>query len=185
MDENKDTTVDPKKVAAIRDLLLSAERSIQSAKKMLSALVDPSALKESASESFDTAGLSTYTSEEDKIVEGIFTGDGMLGSDGNTYPVPHNYASKSQIVQGSKLKATIKPDGRIIYKIIEEIEYETTVGLLAKTQDRYQVVTDTKSYNVLLAAVTFIRGEVGDSVSVKIPKGKDATYAAVISKLPR
>ena len=44
-------------------------------------------------------GLSTYSSGTDKIVEGVFTGESMLGSDGNIYPIPQNYASKSLLVQ--------------------------------------------------------------------------------------
>jgi len=176
---------DQKKLMAVRDLIITAERSVQSAKKILASLIDPESTKSESLEIFDTAGLSAYSSESDKIVEGIFTGESMLGSDGNTYPVPHNYASKSQIVQGSKLKATIRGDGRIIYKIIDEIEHEVTMGILTKTGERYQIVSEKKTYNVLLAAVTYIRGEVGDSVSIKVPKGKDATYAAIVSKIPK
>jgi hypothetical protein len=48
----------------------------------------------------------------------------MLGADKSVYPVPQNYASKSHLVQGSKVKAIIQKDGKITYKIIGEIEYE-------------------------------------------------------------
>jgi len=47
----------------------------------------------------EMTGLSSYTSEDSKIIEGVFTGEGMLGTDGNMYPVPQNYASKSLLVQ--------------------------------------------------------------------------------------
>jgi antitoxin component of MazEF toxin-antitoxin module len=66
----------------------------------------------------------------------------MLGSDGNIYPIPQNYASKSHLVQGSKLKATITGDGKILYKIIEEIEFENKVGLVTSSHDKYQVVSE-------------------------------------------
>ena len=56
----------------------------------------------------------------------------MLGSDGNIYPVPQNYASKSLLVQGSKLKATIQTSGKILYKIIEEIPHELKTGIITK-----------------------------------------------------
>lgn len=81
----------------------------------------------------------------------------MLGSDGNIYPVPQNYASKSKLVQGSKLKAIIHADGKITYKIIEEIEHETKIGILTKDKDRFHIIADGKTYNTLLAAVTFIK----------------------------
>ncbi len=93
----------------------------------------------------------------------------MLGSDGAIYPVPQNYASKSHLVQGSKLKAIIGSDGKITYKIIEEIPYDTVIGLLTMNRDKYQVVSENKTYNVLMASVTFLKAEIGDTVSVRIP----------------
>lgn len=104
------------------------------------------------------------------MVEGVFTGEAMLGSDGNIYPVPQNYASKSLLVQGSKLKAIINPVGKIVYKIIGEIPYETKVGIITKNGEKYQIATDEKTYNVLLAAITFHKCSVGDTVSLRVPE---------------
>lgn len=170
--------LDQKKVRAVKEFLDTAQKSINSAKKILATLSEDEGLKREL-ETIDTTGLTSYSSGADKIIEGVFTGESMLGSDGNVYPVPHNYASKSKLVQGSKLKATIAGDGKITYKIIEEIESETKIGLLTKVRDKFQVISEEKAYNVLLAAVTFHKGELGDSVSIKIPKGKEATYAAI------
>jgi hypothetical protein len=133
----------------------------------------------------ETTDLHAYDSGDDKIVEGVFTWESMLGADGNIYPVPQNYASKSRLVQWSKLKAIIKPDGKILYKIIEEIEADTHVWLLTKTWDKFQVIADLKTYNVLLAAVTYIKWELGDKISIKVPKWKEATYAAIESVIPK
>ena len=177
-----DATIDRKKIIAIRDFIVSAERSIQSAKKMLSSMTGTEDRYDPA---YDTSSLTSYRSDDDKIVEGVFTGESMLGSDQSIYPVPQNYASKSHLVQGSKLKATIKSDGRIIYKIIEEIEYETKIGLVTKNRDKYQIISDGKVYNVLLASITFIKAEVGDSVSIRLPKGKEATFATVVAVIPK
>lgn len=109
----------------------------------------------------------------------------MLGSDGNTYPVPQNYASKSLLVQGSRLKAIIQPNGRIMYKIIEEIPYETKLGIVTKMGEKYQITTDDKTYNVLVASVTFHKVTVGDTVSIRVPKGKEATYAVIDNIVPK
>ncbi len=109
----------------------------------------------------------------------------MLGSDGNTYPVPQNYASKSHLVQGSKLKATVASDGKITYKIIEEIAYDTVIGLLTMNRDKYQIAAEGKVYHVLSASVTFLKAAIGDTVSVRIPQGKEATYAALDSIIPK
>ncbi len=176
--------LEPKKLMAIKDFLDSAQKSIISAKKILATMSDNAELKREL-EYLDASGLSNYTSGSEKIIEGVFTGESMLGSDGAMYPVPQNYASKSKLVQWSKLKAIIHSDGKITYKIIEEIEHETKIGILTKNKDRFQVIAEGKTYNTLLAAVTFIKWEIGDSVSIRIPKGKDASYAAVEAIIPK
>ena len=130
---------DPKKIAAIRDLIESAQKSITTARKILSTMGEEDV---GNTEEMDMTGLQSYKSGPNKIVEGVFTGEAMLGSDGNMYPVPQNYASKSHLVQGSKLKATIGSDGKITYKIIEEILYDTQVGLITMNRDKYQIVSE-------------------------------------------
>ncbi|MFZ4461414.1 MAG: hypothetical protein ACOYN2_02490 [Patescibacteria group bacterium] len=175
---------DQKKLAAIRDLLESAGKSVSAARKILATLAGEDGAAEGL-EYINASGLNNYKSGTDKIVEGVFTGDSMLGSDGAIYPVPQNYASKSHLVQGSKLKAIIASDGKITYKIIEEIPYDTVIGLLTMNREKYQVVSENKTYNVLMASVTFLKAEIGDTVSVRIPKGKEATYAAVDAIIPK
>ncbi len=175
--------MDEKKILAIKDFLLAAEKSVQSAKKILATMIDSKELRKGLE--FDTTSLHTYDSGEDKIVEWVFTGESMLGSDGNIYPVPQNYASKSHLVQGSKLKAIINPDGKITYKIIEEIEFETSIWILTQNKEKFQVIANWKAYNVLVAAVTYLKAEVGDSISIRIPKGKEATFAALDAVIPK
>lgn len=174
---------DTKKIAAVRDLIESAQKSITTARKILSTMGEGD---ESATDvEMDMSGLQSYKSGPNKIVEGVFTGEAMLGSDGNMYPVPQNYASKSHLVQGSKLKATIGADGKITYKIIEEILYDTQVGLITMNRDKYQVVSEGKTYNVLTASITFLKANIGDSVSLRLPRGKEATYATLEAVIPK
>lgn len=175
--------MDNKKLIAIKDFIASAEKSMNSAKKILATMIDPKSLWKDFE--FDLWNLNSYDSGEDKIVEWVFTWESMLGSDWNIYPIPQNYASKSHLVQWSKLKAIIKPDGKIQYKIIEEIEYETKVWIIAKNKDKYQVIADGKSYNILLAVITYLKAELWDSVSIRVPKWKEATFAAVESVIPK
>ena len=175
--------MDTKKIVAIKEFILSAEKSIQSAKKILATMIDSKDLKKDLE--LETTDLHAYDSGDDKIVEWVFTWESMLWADGNIYPVPQNYASKSRLVQWSKLKAIIKPDWKILYKIIEEIEAETQVGLLTKIWDKFQVISEGKTYNVLLAAVTYIKWELWDKISIKVPKWKEATYAAIESVIPK
>jgi hypothetical protein len=174
--------MEDKNIKALRDLIHSAQVSINSAKKILA-----EELWEEDSDvwRFSTDGLSSYSLDGDKVIEWVFTGESMLWSDGNIYPVPQNYASKSLLVQWSKLKAIIQPTGKIVYKIIGEIIYESKVGLVTKNGDKYQITTDEKTYNVLLAAITFHHCNVWDTVSIRIPEWKDATYAVIEAVVPK
>lgn len=170
------------KIKALRDLINTAQSSINSAKKILSSLV-----WDEYSDEFDwdVQWLSQYESEWTQIIEGVFTGEWMLGVDGNTYPVPQNYASKSLLVQWSKLKASIEQNWRIKYKIISEIPFTTEVGIITKNGEKYQITTETRTYNVLVAAITFHKCEIGDTVSIRVPEWKTATYAVIESILPK
>lgn len=171
-----------KQIKALRDLVQSAENSIRSARKILDSMIG-----DSPREEFDISGtgLSSYQSGDDKIVEWVFTGDSMLGPDGAVYPVPQNYSSKSLLVQWSRLKATIEWQGGIKYKIIEEIPFETSIGIVTKNGDKYEITTDKKTYKVLMAAITFHKCSVGDTVTIRTPKWKDATYAVIESIVPK
>lgn len=175
---------DQKKIIAVRDLLDAAQKSITSARKILATMTNPDGAKREL-EYLNASNLNSYKSGSEKIIEGVFTGESMLGSDGNTYPVPQNYASKSHLVQGSKLKAIISEDGKIVYKIIEEMPYETKVGLIAANRDKFQVIADGKAYNLLMASVTYLKAGIGDTVSLRVPKGKEATYAALEALIPK
>lgn len=174
--------MDDQKIKALRDLIHSAQNSISSAKKILNSL-----LWEESDTPLDlsTEGLSSYQHWEEKIIEWVFTWESMLGSDGNIYPVPHNYSSKSLLVQWSKLKAIVQTSGKILYKIIGEIPYESKIGIVTKNGEKYSITTESKTYNVLLAAVTFHHCDVGDTVSIRIPEWKDATYAVIESIVPK
>ncbi len=171
-----------KQIKALRDLIQSAENSIRSAKKILDSLLGDVPLDEI---DIDNSKLNSYQSWDTKIVEWIFTGDSMLGPDGAVYPVPQNYSSKSLLVQWSRLKATIENNGGIKYKIIEEIPFETSIGIITKNGDKYEITTDTKTYRVLMAAITFHKCSIGDTVSIRTPKWKDATYAVIESIIPK
>ncbi|MFA5917424.1 MAG: hypothetical protein WC850_04285 [Candidatus Gracilibacteria bacterium] len=180
--------MDAKKLQAVRDFVLNAEKSLKNAKKILRDVLEEHGLSlndDDINLDLDTKGLTSYSSDDFKIVEGVFTGDEMLGVDEHKYPVPVNYASKSRLVQGDRLKLTIEPSGRMLYKQIKPIERESKVGLLTKEQGKYQVISEGLTYNVLTAAVTHFKAEIGDSVSIIVPTGKQANFAAIESVIPK
>ena len=64
------------------------------------------------------------------VLEGHFNGEKMIGDDGKEYNVPPNYASKSKLVTGDRMKLTITPQGAFIYKQIGPINRKRVIGAL-------------------------------------------------------
>lgn len=116
-----------------------------------------------------------------RIIEGTFDGQNMLGPDGKQYSVPANYASKSKLVEGDTLKLTITKDGSFIYKQIGPIDRQRLIGQLVRDEvsGEYRVQAGEVSYKVLLASITYFKGEPGDDVVVLVPKEGEARWAAV------
>ncbi len=120
-----------------------------------------------------------FTSPDGKIVEGVFNGESMVDQDGKIYPVSPNYASKSQLVVGDKLKLTIAPDGRFMYKQIGPIDRKRLVCKLSKTGAQYWAECKGKKFRLLLASVTYFKADVGDKLTIVIPSKLGADWAAV------
>ncbi len=116
-----------------------------------------------------------------RVVEGVFDGLQMVGSDGNAYPVPPNYASKSRLVEGDMLKLTVRADGSFVFKQIAPVERRRLVGCLAfdSSTGSPVVVCGETTYKVLPASVTFFKADAGSEAVVLIPKSREAVWAAV------
>jgi len=163
-----------KQVKRLRALIQEAETSLAAAKELLISLVG------------DDPTMTSMDREEStgKIIEGVFDGQNMVGSDGKTYPVPANYASKSKLVQGDILKLTISDDGSFLYKQIGPIPRKQLVGVLVQKEGHYYVEVGKRSYRVLLASVTYFKGKPGDQISINVPEDEvDAEWAAIEAAL--
>ena len=157
--------VPEKQIKRLKSLIQEAETSLAAAKELLMSLVgeDP------------VVAAATGDEPLGKIIEGVFDGQTMVGSDGKNYPVPANYASKSKLVQGDILKLTIADDGSFLYKQIGPVPRKQVVGMLKLENGHYFVDVNTKQYRVLLASVTYFKAKPGDQVSVNVPE--DDTHA--------
>jgi hypothetical protein len=166
--------VPDKQVKRLRALIQEAETSLAAASELLVSLVgDDDKVAPVARE--DTLG---------KVIEGVFDGQNMVGSDGKTYPVPANYASKSKLVQGDILKLTIAEDGAFLYKQIGPIPRKQVVGTLTLEGGHYFVDVNGKKLRVLLASVTYFKAKPGDQVSVNVPEDDStAEWAALEAAL--
>ncbi len=116
-----------------------------------------------------------------KVVEGIFNGQEMIGPDGQTYPVPANYASKSKLVEGDALKLIIAPQGAFVFKQIGPVTRDRLKGMLEydEAEHSYFVTVAGHRYHVLLASVTYYKGAPGDEVVILVPRGRKCAFAAV------
>ena len=159
-----------KQIKRLRALIQEAETNLAAANELLISLVgDDSGMAPVARE--DTLG---------KVIEGVFDGQNMVGSDGKTYPVPANYASKSKLVQGDILKLTIAEDGAFLYKQIGPIPRKQVVGTLTLEAGHYFVDVNGRKLRVLLASVTYFKAKPGDQVSVNVPEDDSAAEWAAL-----
>lgn len=176
--QNKNETL-KKILEGIQNQITSALSLLGTEPKMVENMDEFVKLQPSAESETDSAGF--------KVVEGVFDGENMVGSDGRKYSVPPNYASKSKLVEGDLMKLTIKPSGAFLFKQIGPIDRERKVGQLAHDPDsgEYGALIGSKLYRILKASVSYYKGVIGDEVILFVPKNNPSKWAAVDNIIKR
>lgn len=175
-------------MALIQEMIASAETSLRSAQQLLAEIsggdskISPRSKYVKKATSLEQESGSNGDAN---VLEGVFDGQSMIGPDKRAYPVPANYASKSKLVPGDILKLTIKDDGTFLYKQIKPIERKHIIGILTNDEGQYKIIASHKTYKVLLASVTYFRGEVGDKVTLVVPANEDSDWGAIENVLPK
>ncbi len=84
-------------------------------------------------------------------------------------------------MEGDVLKLTITRDGSFIYKQIGPVDRQRLIGQLSRdeTTGEYRVTAGSQSYKVLLASITYFKGEPSDEVVILVPQEGDTRWAAV------
>jgi len=175
---------DDSKLLLIKELVDSAESNIQKAKSMINEMVGGDA-KTSYAKKAESIKQTEPAVGEEKVIEGIFDGEKMTDEHGENFPVPANYASKSKLVPGDALKLSVNPDGSFVYKQIGPVERKQIVGTLTYEDNQYKVVAGKKSYKVLLASITYYKGEIGDKITLIVPENEESAWGAIDNVLPR
>ena len=160
--------------------LLQTVKNLEQQLAQLKSVAGLGATKDtSAKEAINDSEL--IRSNAEKVLEGVFDGQNMIGSDGQQSDVPANYASKSKLVEGDILKLTVNNLGAFVYKQIRPIERKRVVGLLEQDPQNLQfyAVADNKKWRLLTASVTYYKGEDGDEVVFLIPRDTVSRWAAV------
>ena len=115
-----------------------------------------------------------------KIIEWIFDGTFMIWADGNKYPVPTNYSSKSKLVQWDHLKLRILSDGTLQYKIIKLTDRKLLKAIVSKQEDKRTALAENNTiYQLNPAAVSFFSGKPGDECTIIVNTEKNCNYAAI------
>lgn len=168
--------LNPEQLALVRRRLEDAERNLQLARKLLTGTAEGAELAGAA------VALGTPTDDAigQRVIYGRFDGEHMEGEDAQLYPVPANYASKSKLVEGDKLKLTIEEDGAFVYKQVGPVERRRVLGKFVLDDNGNDVVeAEGKKYRILLASVTFYRLERGNQVTILLPTEGEARWGAV------
>ena len=179
--QKKDSHTEKKaKIQELREIITNAQETISSATQLLSAI-------QGTTRDEISNNHANNTEEEDgQVIYGYFDGQIMIGDDGKQYPVPANYASKSKLVEGDKLKLNITPDNKFIYKQIGPVQRNYLIGIVKQdSKGNFTIQTPEKEYQVLLAAATYFKIAPGDEVTLIIPQGKNTIWGAIENVLQK
>ncbi len=173
-------TISTAQVAQIHSYLATIESAMTQIKSILGGEISSEPSTTTTIPKTHTPNFANVPQQGTTTQEGVFNGHAMVGSDGKSYPVPPNYASKSKLIEGDLLKVTVTPNGTLIYKQIGPIERERKVGELVLNDDgSYCVVCDSRPFSVLTAAITYHKGIPGNRVVILVPKDTPSKWAAV------
>jgi hypothetical protein len=180
--KNRFNMSNSKKISQILNLIEIANNNIQTARTLLTSLATESGIKVTGE--IRTPG--TSSTDEDsalEVVEGFFDGENMIGDNGQIYTVPPNYASKTQLVIGDRMKWILTKD-REVYKLILAAPRERVTGTFAIEGEHYVVLVDKHPtpIKILKASATYAIKNLGliqgDEVAITIPKDTTPTWGA-------
>lgn len=174
-------SLNPETLALLRRRLEEAERNIQLCRQLIDGTGSVSdTIIPSIPSSAKMDAIEADENFAGKIIHGTFDGEHMKGDDGQLYPVPANYASKSKLVESDKLKLAIELDGAFVYKQVGPSNRRRVRGVFdINEQGQYIVRGDDQDYRILLASVTFYHIDRGDTVTVLLPEEGNAVWGAV------
>lgn len=168
------------KIKDLESLVYNLELELKKTKMVIAELSGKDS-KDAINYSLKAAEVGKESNDENGLViEGVFNGQEMIGPDGKQYSVPANYASKSKLVEGDILKLTIDKAGTFVYKQIAPAARARLIGRLVRDHksNEFVVLVEDTIYRVILASITYFKGEEGDEVVILVPKD-GGTWGAV------
>jgi len=176
-----------KKIQTILSLIEIAEVNLRNAKAILAQYTEDGATSAELTISLNSPSRASRDEEESQeVVEGYFDGENMIGDNSQIYLVPQNYASKTQLVIGDRMKWILTPT-KEIFKLIQPAERERVTGIFVIEGDNYYVLVDkfTDPVRILKASATFAIKTQGlkirDEVAILVPKQATPRWGAFVS----
>ena len=177
-----------KKIKKIEEALQISASAMQNARILLSEISWNKIWENSSNDELvkmaDTLWNAKRPWDEWKIIEWVFDWENMVDKNWEIYPIPANYISKSKLVEWDWLKLTIKNDWRFLYKQIKPVDRVHLIWNLSLESGQYQVIAEWRVYKVILAAVTFLKLQIWDKLTIIVPKDLNSEWAAVDSIIP-
>jgi len=115
-------------------------------------------------------------------VEGVFDGFCLIADDGSKHEVPANYAAKSRLVYGDKLKI-VEEEGKKVFKQIQKPERQEVKGILSKKEGKWYLLADQGTYKISDVAAEFNRVELNDEAVGLIPEKQTNVPFAALDKV--
>ncbi len=174
-------------IKKLAQLIEAAAASLSAARDLMKDLTWDDISNNNAQLKWEAWTLASLWSEDsnDNVVEWVFNWEKMIDSEWFEHPIPVNYISKSKLVEWDWLKLTVNEDWKFLYKQIRPKPRRHLVWTLTLDEGQYKVIADWKTYRVILAAVTYLRANVWDRISIIIPEwNDDVKWAAVDAVVP-
>lgn len=112
-------------------------------------------------------------------VEGYFDGQYLVSDDGRKTEVPGNYAAKSRLVYGDRLKVFVEA-GKQVFKQITKAERKKIEGVLGKKEGRWCFLANEGTYKIADIAAEYNKAELNDKAYAYIPANNlNVPYAAL------
>ncbi len=176
-----------KKIDTILSLIEICESNLKNVKSLLSQYAGGDIIyKNNSTNSYNNPNNSTYQNNSNYIggdvesVEGHFDGENMIGDNGKNYTVPQNYASKSQLVVGDKMKWSLVKDAfdgyKEVFKLTQPVLREKVIGKFIIEGNNYGAMVEGYPHiiKILKASATFaiknLGLAIGGKVALYVPK---------------
>lgn len=180
--EGNEVTLSAEQVVHLKKTLQNIQRDLQAVLRILPGMAAEEIILPDITEGrVSVAPKWPQQLGAEKIIEGAFDGQNMVGPDGKVYNVPANYASKSKLVEGDILKLTISAHGTFIFKQIDPVRRERLITVLEKHEetDEYFAALGKKRWRLLPASVSYFQCQPGDELVILVPHGTVSQWAAV------